>query len=94
MEKNTNIEQQVQDWFKVEIDELCDENGMIEQYWDYKDEETLEENLPDLIKDYDGNGSLIDYIADTLQEDWMDWGMETESGLAIRIKEDAEQIQD
>lgn len=94
MEENTNIEQQVQDWFKSEIDELCDENGMIEQYWDYRDEETLEENLPDLIKDYDGNGSLIDYIVDTLQEDWMDWGMETESGLATRIKEDAEQIQD
>lgn len=94
MEENTNLEQQVQDWFKSEIDELCDENGMIEQYWDYRDEETLEENLPDLIKDYDGNESLIDYIVDTLQEDWMDWGMETESGLAIRIKEDANQIED
>lgn len=94
MEESTNLEQQVNDWFKNEIDELCNDNNMIEANWDYRDTEALEENVYNIVKDFDGNGNLLDYIVDTLQEDWMDWGMEIESDLAIKIKDDANQIED
>lgn len=90
---NVDIEQQVNDWFKSEIEKYCDSNGMIEANWDYQDVEALENNLPDLMEGFEG-GNLIDYITEQVHDEWMDWNIDVEDSLASAIIEDVNEIKD
>lgn len=75
-------------FLKQEIANYCNSEGKFELYWDYQDKEALQDDLPNILSEYNGDVDFISYMEQQLTESFINGGWFPEDSFYEQIEND------